>query len=111
MRGRDRLLLCAMTAAVLVAAVAHLHADALIAVPALLLLLPLAAGRYVGSERLVRLARRVPRPRLPRGARAAARRRPALRVAPRGGLLIAVSLARRGPPASAAARRPRALRS
>jgi hypothetical protein len=108
MRVRDRFILCAMAAAVLAAAVAHgaagIPADALIALPALLLLLPLAAGRYVGSERLVRLARRVPRPRLPRGARAVARRRPALRPAPRGGLLIAVSLARRGPPASAAAR-------
>src|SRR4051812_8811639 len=102
MRVRDRLLLCALVAALLVAAVAHVHADALIAVPALLLLLPLAAGRYVGSERLVRLARRVPRPRLRRGTRAAVLRRPVLRVVPRGGLLIAVSLARRGPPASAA---------
>jgi hypothetical protein len=108
MRVRDRLLLCGMAAAVVAAAVAHgaagIPADALIAAPALLLLLPLAVGRYVGSERLVRLARRVPRPRLTHGARAVARRRPALRAAPRGGLLIAVSLARRGPPASAAAR-------
>ena len=37
-------------------------------------------------------------------AAAAARRRPALRPGPRGGLLIAVSLARRGPPAGAIAR-------
>jgi len=108
MRVRDRLLLCAMAAAVLTAAVAHgaagIPADALIAVPALLLLLPLAAGRYVGSERLARLARRAPRPRPARGARAVVRRPLARRPAPRGGLLIAVSLARRGPPASAAAR-------
>jgi hypothetical protein len=104
MRVRDPLILCAMAAVVLAAAAAGVPADALIAVPALLLLLPLVAGRYVGAERLVRLARRVPRPRLPRGARALVRRRPALRSAPRGGLLIAVSLARRGPPASAAAR-------
>jgi hypothetical protein len=101
--NRDRLLLCATAAALLAVALAHgiaeVHADALIAVPALLLLLPLAAGRYVGSERLVRLARRVPRPW--RGAGTpTVRRRPALRRRPRGGLLIAVSLARRGPPAA-----------
>ena len=108
MRVRDRVLLCAMSAAVLAAAVVHgvagVHADALIAVPALLLLLPLAAGRYVGSERLVRLVRRVARPWGRRVARPAVSRRPARRPAPRGGLLIAVSLARRGPPAGPLAR-------
>ena len=97
-----------MGAALLAAAVAHgaadLPGDALIAVPALLLLLPLVAGRYVGAERLVRLARRAPGPRPRTGARPAVRRRPALRPGPRGGLLIAVSLARRGPPVGAAAR-------
>jgi hypothetical protein len=108
MRVRDRALLCAMAAAFLAVVLAHAAAsvdtDALIAVPALLLLLPLVAGRYVGSERLVRLVRRAPRPALRRAAPSAIRRRPALRPSPRGGLLIAVSLARRGPPASAAAR-------
>jgi hypothetical protein len=108
MRVCCRLLLCAIAAGLLVAAIVHgaadLHADALVAVPALLLLLPLAAGRYVGSERLERLVPRVPRPRRRDGARRAVRRRPALRRGPRGGLLIAVSLARRGPPVSAAAR-------
>jgi hypothetical protein len=108
MRVRDRVLLCAIAAAVLAPAIVHgvagVHADALIAVPALLLLLPLAAGRYVGSERLVRLVRRVARPWRRHAARSAIRRPPALRPGPRGGLLIAVSLARRGPPASALAR-------
>src|SRR3954469_16546761 len=56
MRVRCRIVLCAIAAGLLVAAVAHgaadLHTDALVAVPALLLLLPLAAGRYVGAERL-----------------------------------------------------------
>jgi hypothetical protein len=109
MRVRDRLLLCAIAAAMLAAAVAHgaadIHTDALIAVPALLLLLPLAAGRYVGSERLVRLVRRLPHPRRRPGARPAVRRRPALRPGPRGGLLIAVSMARRGPPSARAGAR------
>jgi hypothetical protein len=108
MRVRDRVLLCAMGAAVLTAAIAHgvvdVHGDALIAVPALLLLLPLAAGRYVGAERLVRIVRRIAPPWRRRAARPAAVRRRAVRPGPRGGLLIAVSLARRGPPASAFAR-------
>jgi hypothetical protein len=108
MRMRDRTLSCAMVAIAVALAVVHVvtgvGADALIAAPALLLLLPLVAGRYVGSERLVRLARRVLRPAHRRGDRPVARRRPDRRPAPRGGLLIAVSLARRGPPASAAAR-------
>jgi hypothetical protein len=108
MHVRDRLVLCALAAAVLAAALGHgamaVDADVLIAAPALLLLLPLAAGRYVGAERLVRLARRLPRAVRRRVARPALRRRLALRAQPRGGLLIAVSLARRGPPASAAAR-------
>jgi hypothetical protein len=108
MRVRDRVLLFAMGAAVLAAAIAHgvvdVHTDGLIAVPALLLLLPLVAGRYVGAERLVRVVRRALPPWRRRVARPVARRRPALRPGPRGGLLIAVSLARRGPPASALAR-------
>jgi hypothetical protein len=108
MRVRDRILLCAMAATLVAVVVVHgltaVDADALIAAPALLILLLLAAGRYVGSERLVRLVRRMPRPRLRRGARPVVRRRPAFRAIARGGLLIAVSLARRGPPVSAAAR-------
>jgi hypothetical protein len=108
MRVRNRALLLAMAAAVLAVALARagasVGADALIAVPALLLLLPLVVGRYVGAERLVRLAGRVLRPARRRGHRPVARRRTDRRPAPRGGLLIAVSLARRGPPASALAR-------
>jgi hypothetical protein len=108
MRIRVATLVCATAAVAVAFAVVHVAtgvgADALIAVPGLLLLSPLVAGRYVGSERLVRLARRVLRPARHRGDRPVARRRPDRRPAPRGGLLIAVSLARRGPPASAAAR-------
>jgi hypothetical protein len=108
MRMRDRTLSCALVTVAGALAVAHaatgVGADALIAAPALLLLLPLVVGRYVGSERLVRLVRRIRRPVRRRGDRPVARRRPDRRPAPRGGLLIAVSLARRGPPARAAAR-------
>jgi hypothetical protein len=107
MRVRDRVLPCLTAAVVLALAVGHVAsgvgADALIAVPALLLLVPLVAGRYVGAERLVRLVRRSPRPRYGR-ARPVLRRPPVRRAGPRGGLLIAVALARRGPPASAGAR-------
>jgi hypothetical protein len=109
MRVRDRLLLCAMAATLVAVVVVHgfaaVDTDALIAVPALLLLLLLATGRYVGSERLVRLVRRLPRPRRRTGARVVVRRRSAFRPSPRGGLLIALSLARRGPPAARAAAR------
>jgi hypothetical protein len=76
------------------------HSDVLLAVPVLLFALPLMAGRYVGEERLARLA----------AAFVAARRRPAGSVrttarrfplaVPRGGRLIAASLAVRPPPAA-----------
>ena len=46
--------------------------DVLIAAPGLLLLLPLAAGRYVGEDGLVRFARAIPF--RPRGAARARRR-------------------------------------
>lgn len=72
-------------------------ADVLIAAPGLLLLLPLVAGRYVGEGGLVRLARARPyRERTAAPAPAIRRGRP--HAVPRGGLLIAVALARRGPP-------------
>ena len=107
MRVRAPALLWLTAAAALAVAVALLSAgvgsDALMAAPALLLLLPLAVGRYVGSEHLVRLVRRLPAPRR-RGAEPRPARRPLRRAGARGGLLIAVSLGRRGPPASALAR-------
>jgi hypothetical protein len=108
MRVRAPVLLCLTVAAALAVAVALLWAgvgtDALIAAPALALLLPLAAGRYVGSEHLVRLVRRLPAPRRRGAEPRPAPRRPLRRPGARGGLLIAVSLGRRGPPASALAR-------
>ena len=77
-------------------------ADVLIAAPALLLLLPLVAGRYVGEGGLSRLVRELPRRRRPSPAPAVGRSR--RHVVPRGGLLIAVALARRGPPGRLLAR-------
>ena len=77
--------------------VAGFGAGLLLLSPALLLALPLLAGRYVGERGLVRLARRA-RPRL-RRLRPARVPRPWPRaVAVRGGRLIAAALAERGPP-------------
>jgi hypothetical protein len=72
--------------------------------PALALLLPLLAGRYVGEDALERLAARVGAPRRRRRPAPAPlpRRRP--RATPvRGGRLLAAALAERGPPAVTAA--------
>ena len=67
--------------------------------PLLLLLATLVAGRYVGEERIARLAARLrPRRRRPRVARLGCDQ-PDPVVPPRGGRLIAASLAQRGPPA------------
>jgi hypothetical protein len=68
--------------------------------PLLLFLATLVAGRYVGEERIARLADRVPRPgtRRPRVA-LQGRLQFAPVLLPRGGRLIAASLAHRGPPA------------
>jgi hypothetical protein len=107
MPRRDQRML--MTLAVLSMVVAILQSrlgitpDVLLAVPALLLFLPLLAGRYVGEERLARLVARwrVRRPR-PAGTFGSARRTPC--VPPRGGRLIAAALAQRGPPALLAPR-------
>ncbi len=80
-----------------------LNPDVLLAVPVLLLALPLASGRYVGEAGLVRLATRgrAPTPRVASGVRPALR---APRVMARGGRLIAAALAERGPPAALHAR-------
>jgi hypothetical protein len=104
MTRRDRLLLFALAGVALAMACLTLvgvHSDVLLAVPALVLALPLLAGRYVGEERLARLAAAfVPVRRRPAGAVA-----PIAAVAnrlPRGGRLLAFSLAVRPPPALAA---------
>jgi hypothetical protein len=102
MPRRDQRLLLALVAFALLLALAQtltgFSADFLLALPALVLLLPLLAGRYVGEETLARLA-----------VRFRCRRRPVVTAAPsplspprviaRGSRLIAVSLAERGPPA------------
>ena len=66
--------------------------------PLAFLLLTLVAGRYVGEERIARLAARLQQ-RAPRAARRLAPRPSPSPVLPRGGRLIAASLAQRGPPA------------
>jgi len=75
-----------------------LNPDVLLAAPALLLFLPLLAGRYVGEEGLLRVAARSRASRI----RAVSSVRPAPRaprVLARGGRLIAAALAERAPPA------------
>ena len=91
MTRRDRQLLFALAALTLAIAALTLvgvHGDVLLALPALLFALPLLAGRYVGEERLARLAAafvagtpapapaRSPATRSPLAARAAPRRAP-----------------------------------
>jgi hypothetical protein len=101
---RDRQLLFALAGLTLALAgltLVGVHSDLLLAVPALALALPLLAGRYVGEEQLARLA----------AAFVAERRRPsgvltptaghAAHLLPRGGRLLAFSLAVRPPPALA----------
>jgi hypothetical protein len=107
MGQRDRRILLGLTALMvgLVVAQAVTGVEVMMASPALVLALPLLAGRYVGEERLARLvarfeasasrAARTLTDRLPRAPRA---------VLPRGGRLLAASLAERGPPWSLAAR-------
>lgn len=74
--------------------------DLLLAAPLLLLALPLLAGRYVGETTLRRLARSARGPRrLPPGVGTAVARR-AIAIVPRGGALLATSLAVRPPPAT-----------
>jgi hypothetical protein len=95
---RPLLLLCAIAITIAVAqTVVGLGAGLLFLAPALVLALPLLAGRYLGAERLQLIAaRRSPRR---QGAPMAARPPHGFpRVLPRGGLLIAASLAVRPPP-------------
>jgi hypothetical protein len=106
--ARERRLLLALAglAPVLVAVVllAGITPDLLLAAPLLVLVVPLLAGRYVGEERLLRLAaaRRPRRARLrPAPVRATGR----AVVVPRGGRLLAFALAVRPPPRAATAHR------
>ena len=107
MPRRDRHILLALAMLSLAFAIAQsatgVSPDLLLAVPALLLLMPLLAGRYLGEDGLARLAGRRAAPRRRTPARLGVRRR-APRLLPRGGRLIAAALAERGPPAAVPAR-------
>jgi hypothetical protein len=106
MPRRDRHVLVALTllsCVCLLAESAGMLTPALLyAAPLLIVALPLIAGRYVGEERIVRLAQAVQRRRRRPVARqsAPAGARWTLRAVPRGGRLIAHSLAVRPPPAA-----------
>lgn len=106
---RDLLLLalvaCGGVLAALLATVGGVDTALLQIAPALVLFVPLLAGRYVGEDRLVAAIAAF----VPRRARAAARLVPRLpraprHAAPRGGRLLAAALAHRGPPGAALAR-------
>ena len=107
MPRRDQRILLGLAALTVLLAVLQsatgIGGDVLLAAPALVLLLPLLAGRYVGEDGISRLAARLaPARRRPLVARTTPPRR-APRVLARGGRLIAVALAQRGPPAFALA--------
>jgi hypothetical protein len=70
--------------------------------PAAAIIAPLLLGRYLGADRLVALAARRTGRRRP--ARTAGRAKRAPGILPRGGRLLAASLAERGPPALLPAR-------
>ena len=107
MPRRDQRILFGLAALTVLLAVLQsatgISGDVLLATPALVLLLPLLAGRYVGEDGIARLGAILATPRRrPVAARAALPRR-APRVLARGGRLIAVALAQRGPPRAALA--------
>lgn len=110
MTRRDGRVLVALTLlsslALLAEAAGVLAPGLLYAAPLLVVALPLLAGRYLGEERIVRLARAVQRRRRRPVARVAAPAgaRRESRFLPRGGRLIAHSLAVRPPPAAVLAR-------
>jgi len=100
--ARQRLVL-AIGVTVVLGGVLVAAAGVLAALPALLAFLPLLAGRYVGAERLERLiAARIGNRGPGRAASPGLRpRRHLPRIAvPRGGGLLASSLAKRPPPAA-----------
>jgi hypothetical protein len=107
MPRRDQRILLGLAALTVLFAVVQsatgISGDVLLAAPALILLLPLLAGQYVGEDGIARLSAFVARPR----RRLAFARPTELLRAPavlaRGGRLIAVALGRRGPPAHALA--------
>ena len=108
MPRRDQRILLGLAALTLLFAVVQsatgISSDVLLAAPAVLLLLPLLAGRYVGEDGIARLSALVA---TPRRRPVAQRATPPLRaplVLARGGRLIGEALARRGPPSLSLAR-------
>ena len=101
MTRRDRTLpfgLAGLTLALACLTLVGLPADVLLAAPVLFTALPLLLGRYLGEEHLARLAAAyVVRRRRPTASLAPSTRR-CPRLLPRGGRLIATSLAERPPP-------------
>ena len=101
MLRRDLRLLLALCVLAAGWAIAQSQADLttgfLFLAPTVIMAVPLIAGRYVGAERLSQITRSVsPRRRGTPAGRPV--RRPFRLVPPRGGLLIAASLAVRPPP-------------
>ena len=107
MPRRDQRILLGLAALTVLLAVLQsatgISGDVLLAAPALVLLLPLLAGRYVGEDGIARLGALVHEPRRRPAVAHATPPRRAPRVLARGGGLLAVALARRGPPAFALA--------
>jgi hypothetical protein len=103
MPRRDQRILLGLAALTLLFAVVQsatgINGDVLLAAPALILLLPLLAGRYVGEDGIARLSAFMAPPRRRPVAAWAMLPGRAPRVLARGGRLIAVALAQRGPPA------------
>jgi hypothetical protein len=103
MRPRDRRLQAGIVvlSMLLLAVLVHgAGVEALLAAPAFVLLAPLLAGRYLGERQIERLAAaRVPHPRRATrpSATSIASRAPRV-LLPRGGRLLATSLAVRPPP-------------
>jgi hypothetical protein len=98
---RHRIVLLAAFAIVSVAwlaghAVGDIGVGILHLLPAVAIVAPLLLGHYLGADRLVALATR--RSGRPRPARTAGRAWRAAGILPRGGRLLAASLAERGPP-------------
>jgi hypothetical protein len=107
MPRRDQRILLGLAALTVLFAVVQsatgISADVLVAAPALVLLLPLLAGHYLGEDGIARLSAFVAPPRRRRALVRIAEPLRAPRVLARGGRLIAVALGRRGPPAYALA--------
>jgi hypothetical protein len=104
--ARDRRVLWAsagLSVALALLAAAAGHEDLVAyAAPLLGVVIPLLAGRYIGEEKIARIADRLQRRGRPRrriGGRLVVRRTPARVLVPRGPSLLASALAERPPPA------------